>query len=235
MKDLSFSIVSHEGLYTFTDTLLGILAEHDLSATGIPAFQTAVTDHFDAFDKSLKRDRKDALTEELVRADSARDDRLIGFRMYVEATAYRANPDWGPASERIMDVVRRYGVGAWRTGYAAETASIKNLVADLQQEPLASDISLIEATPWLTELQQAQEAFDTLYAQRMTQEQEDIMPIADSRKKLVASLRNLLNMIDLQHQLESAGPLASIVSSIDELTTSTMITARAEQTRQEPE
>lgn len=231
MKELSFSIVSHEGIYTFTHTLLGFMEPHDLTTFGLVPFKTKVEAAFAEFDKSLKRDMKDSFTDDLEAADAARDDRHIGFRMYVEAAGYRASADWQAASERIMEVIRRYGTDAWRKGYATESAAINNLLGDLAEEPLATDVATIEANSWKGELEQAQQAFEAIYEERLKQEKEDIMPIRSSRKALVEALRNLLSMMELQQQVNNNEPLTSIISSTDELIGTTMTTARAEQTR----
>lgn len=231
MKRLSYYIVSHEELYTFTNTLLNLVAEHDLSATGIPAFVTPVQDSYNAFDKSLKRDYSNELTEQLAQADAVRDDRFIGLRMYVDAAAYRGLEGWEEAAARIRKIIDRYGTDLYAQGYATQSASVNNLLTDLQAEGAAADMALIEALPWADALQGAQTSFENLWEQRLSEEQEDVLPIIESRKALVNDLRNLMNMIELQGQIAQGEALPALISSIEQLVANTMATARANQTR----
>lgn len=231
MKELSFYIITHEDLYTFTDTLLGLLTEHDLSATDIPAFIAPVNNSFADFDKSLKRDLSNNLTPLVREADSNRDRCFIGFRMYVEAAGYRLAEGWKEASGRILRVIHRYGSDAYKAGYAEETAAIKNMITDLTEPSLAADVQLIEATPWLNALDTSQNTFDGVWAQLMSQQQEEILPLEDSRKALVKDLRNLLSMIGLRATISDNEALQALTASIDQLISNSMATARAQQAR----
>lgn len=231
MERLSYYIVSHEELYTFTKTLLNLIAEHDLSATGIPAFVAPVQDSYNAFDKSLKRDYSNEITEQLAAADAVRDDRFIGLRMYVDAASYRGLAGWEEAASRIRKIIDRYGADLYKQGYATQSASVNNLLTDLQAEGAAADMALIEATPWADAVQAAQSGFETLFEQRMSEEQDDVLPIVESRKALVNDLRNLMNMIELQGQIAQGEAMPALISSIEQLVANTMATARASQTR----
>ncbi|TAJ15675.1 hypothetical protein DMA11_00270 [Marinilabiliaceae bacterium JC017] len=235
MKKVAYYLFSHNGLFTFVKRLLAIVEEKDAATLGLAVFVDMVKRLFSNFDKALKRDMVDPFTVKVGEADQERDNRFLGFKNYVNACRYRKSEAWQQAAEQIGRAIERYGGDLYRMANAEESAAIRNLVSDLNTEPLLTACNTIEAGAWISELTEAQEAFSLLEQQRVSETEANYFTLGETRKPLVAGTRSLLKMIELQQQASNNAELNQLVEQLNNLISQSMASARISHTLNEKE
>jgi len=156
----------------------------------------------------------------------------VGFRTYVEAASYRTIPEWNTAADKILEVIRRHGWTAYGFGYKAETAAITNIISEIRNK-CVSELDLIGANEWLSELEASQQDFDTVAHQSITDLPTGEPTIWEIRPQLTNSLKSLFSMISLLNFGTPNEELASLETALNELIIGSMATVKATGTRAE--
>ncbi|TAJ12447.1 hypothetical protein DMA11_12885 [Marinilabiliaceae bacterium JC017] len=235
MKKIAFYLFSSNALYTFIKRALALIEEKDPTALGLAVFVNKAKALFNNFDSALKRDMVDPLTVKVNDADQTRDNRYIGLKNYVNACRYRESEAWQQAAEQIGRAFERYGSELYRMSNAEESAAIRNLVNDLNTEPLLTACNTIEADPWISELIVAQESFTVLEQQRVSQTDKNTFTLRETRKPLVTALRSLLKMVELQQQATENAELDLLVEQLNNLISQSMTSVRMSHSLNEKE
>lgn len=235
IKKISYYLLSSDALYTLSSDALDIIALQDITPYGIQVLVDRATASLNKFDIALKRDMVNPLTQQIIEADEARDNSFLGFKAYVGACHYKASPIWQEASDQLKRAINRYGSELYDMAYAEESSSIDNLLGDLNQDPLSTYITTIEATSWRTQLEVDQNAFKALRQQQNVETETGLPTIVETRKPLINDLRALLTMIGLQAGILNDVALNNMVSALNNLIDTTMTSARQSQSLSEPD
>lgn len=152
----------HFQFVTETKDLLG-------AETAVAAAIKPLSDNFSARwereDEALKKIHKSALTEQIREADKARDETFSGTAELVRAMCKHFNPTIKEMAKRLQVVMDTYGNVAAKT-LTAETSAIYNLLQELDLPKYTDDRINCNLNPWLNELKNRNEAFETLYKKR---------------------------------------------------------------------
>lgn len=140
----------------YTPTVLGIEQKYP--------FYLAV---FDAEAKALNVVQGSVLTDELIDADSERDDTFNGLSTTIKAALNHFDPETKAAANRLKLLFNTYGNLAVKP-YDQETASIVKLVAELRGSYLA-DSTKLNLSGWVTELEAKNNAFEAIKQSRYTE------------------------------------------------------------------
>jgi len=116
-------------------------------------------------DIALKKIVKSAFTEEIQDADKERDKLFRALAGTCKAALNHFDADVRAAAKRLKIVFDTYGDVA-KKAFNEETSALYNLLADLKSSVYAGDVATVGLTPWLTPLEESNNAVRNLAAAR---------------------------------------------------------------------
>lgn len=228
----NFSLFPSDELYTFAKRALAIVEE---KRTGVPTLIPLLdrtTQQFSLYQNALEREKKNPYTSLLSAKDHLRDAAFMVLRTYAEAMSYRIKEGWASASQKIIEVIRRYGWSAASFGYKAESAAINNMTAELRGK-CATEVQLINAEEYLAELEAAQKDFESVAHLSVTNAPSGDPTIWDVRPNLSNSLKSLFSLISLLNASTPSNDLAMLETTLNELVVKSLASVKAADTRTE--
>lgn len=139
--------------------------------------------------------RKSALTKELAMADKARDSIYRGFADAVKSARNHYNAEKKVAAKKFAILLRQIGNIARKTYEAASTAYTK--LVDEASTTFASEISTMELTGWIAEIDQRNKAFVTLMNNRYKEgSQKTAIRMTQVRAEIDVAYRAIANRLD---------------------------------------
>jgi Family of unknown function (DUF6261) len=112
-------------------------------------------------------ERGNLLTPELQALDARRDDAITGLRAAANAFAYHFDPVFKNAATVLAAAIDKYGTGLAKLNYVAETEVLESFVGDTSSDAtLAAALSTLQLNSWVTELNEANQRFNTTYLSR---------------------------------------------------------------------
>jgi len=232
INSLNFSLFPSDELFTFAKRTLTIVEPKVVQTPGLVPFFNKTSETFALYQTALERETKNPFTLLLSEKDAVRDPAFMAFRIYVEAASYRILPGWAAAANKILEVIRRHGWSAAALGYKAETAAITNIISEVRNK-CADELNLIGATEWLNELETAQQDFDSVAHQSITDAPIGEPTIMSVRPLLTNSLRSLFSMISLLNSGTPGEELTALETALNELIVRSLATVKAAGTRAE--
>jgi hypothetical protein len=118
-------------------------------------------------DVALELIRKSAITKKIAEADTTRDITFRGLTDFVRTSTQHFNTDKREAAYQLKVVLDHYGNLAHKS-YAAETASIYNLLQELNDK-YAAEIAQVGIGDWVSQLEADNAAFQTLLDARFAE------------------------------------------------------------------
>jgi hypothetical protein len=174
---------------------------------------------WEELDSFFMLERGSILTDDLVALDGRRDDALVGIRTVAAGYARHFNANTKAASERVLACIDKYGSAIQNQNMLAETETLRNLVADFETDVLVSNaLTVLNLTAWVTELKDANNAFNQVYLQR-TQEASEKPDdsLATKRKPAIDAYRKLIKTLDAKDTLDPSPALSSLMNKLNEL------------------
>lgn len=154
----------------FIADVLGIVSLNNPAQLQVNSQFTQLQTEYSALQELFKTDRGNPVTDEILALDIRRDDAVTGMSALVNAYTYHFNPALRNPANVLQANLKLYGAGIARDNYMSETASISSIVGDWKNKAeLQAAITTLQLADWLTELEQANTAFNTRYISR-TQE-----------------------------------------------------------------
>ena len=182
-KELEIKTVGQKKLdnamhVTYHTEMHGILKSADQAKTGIPA--EIMTDYNGGITEETELNREaqaDALTAELVKADTARDRAVQYF--FAAVRAARLSPDEAvqKAAAALMPTVSVYS-GAPTEAADRETALISGLVVDLKKAELTAHLTTLHLADLPAKLEALNKAFSDLATKRSDGRAATRLPLA---------------------------------------------------------
>lgn len=143
--------------------------------------------------------------QSIAEADAQRDKLFAGIKIYIRGFERLPNMPGYADAMALLEVFKTYGLDLDKLNYAAETAQMNKLLADLEKPGNAAKLKTLNLTEYTAQLKQAQADFEALYAEQ-AEANADLhqMPSATSiRKSLEAALRNYYNLLTAMKNVES--------------------------------
>ena len=160
-------------------------------------------------------------TLELEKLDDARDKALRGIISYVEAYTLHYDDEMRLIAQKVLNQINSYGKAIARQKYQIETVVIRNLCVDLMEKPdMISAIATMNLTDWIAHLNTKNEAFNTLYLQRVDEEASKIT--VDKRQLIsegIEAYKSLVSLIDAHAILNPSEGLSELISRLEALAT----------------
>jgi hypothetical protein len=118
-------------------------------------------------DKALEVLRKSSYTAEIVHLDGVRDGTYRGLTETVRAGLHHYSTPMREAAEKLEVIFEHYGNLSAKP-YNEETSGIYNLLQDLRAK--ANEVSILNLSGWLDELEVNNQAFETAILARNAEE-----------------------------------------------------------------
>lgn len=168
----------------FISDILGIVSLNDPAQLQVSGQFTQLQAEYVSLQELFKTDRSNPVTEEIIALDIRRDEAVTGISVLVNAFTYHFNPVLRNPAKLLQANLKLYGAGIARDNYMSETATISSIAGDWKNKPeLQAAVSSLQVGDWLTELEQANTAFNTRYISR-TQEIGAISPDSIKQKRV---------------------------------------------------
>ncbi len=167
---------------------------------------------------SLGSSNREALTDEIIKADDRRDESFVSLRDHIEAgTRRQGNAPYQQASERLKVIFDENGRNLYRKALARQSAMLSNLFVDLRSSEALKDLAMVNATEWLSELQADEERFKQLYNSRKAQKEmtTNTLPGEEVKKDLKNAIEVLLAIVNGLHQGEILKDSEEVVETIN--------------------
>lgn len=229
MKEIKNAKLSHarnaEHFQFHADVLAAVTAEF-AAAQKLNTLRDEYTALFQKEDEVFVTTRTLTGTADVEQADAARDNLSIYLCQMVDTKCYSPLPDEKAAAERLTLRISPYRQ-AHTKPYAENTALVTNLVADLQAETCAADISLLGLTDTVTALNTANEVFNTAYVARSEEKQaidsnekmRTIRPQVDAAYRALTDAINALYRVNelVTKDAEAGTALSTVIDRVNAL------------------
>jgi len=229
---VNYSLLTSKELFTFIVRIIAIFTGKVLTGTGLDAFFKNLKDAFNPFSKALERESKDPYTEKLAQKDADRHEGFLAFRNYVESCSHRLKAGYHDAAVKILAIIRKHGWSAMSFGNKKETAALLNMISEIKSK-CSAELTLLAANEWLSELEAAQQAFETTMSESVVPSVGNEPTIAGTRPAATNAVKSLISEISLQYTATGDAQMAEYAKSIDDLIVKTMASAKANATRAE--
>ena len=149
---------------------------------------------FNREDEALKKITKSAHTENLQKADAARDEVFTGMIETVGANSKHFDHKIKDAARKVKIITDTYGNVA-RKPLNEETAEIYNLLQDLRKIP--DLLKLVKIEDWVNELERLNKEFDVIIKERFDESaSKTSIVLRDARREVDAAVREIFKRIE---------------------------------------
>lgn len=238
IENLHFSLLQAQELDAGAERILNLVTE-SLPADPVLGFLiTLVGKDRAALQLALSNAQGSAHTALIAEKDAARDDAFIVFRTHCEsATRRRTKPGHVVAGELLLRHIRTAGYSLHSFGNSRETGALNALLIALETADAKAAVTLLAAGELLSELKEAQSAFELAINDRIDSEAAEKYPaLAAARAVLGNRLQLLLSLIDSLNDFDTTNArpeLDLLITRINEVIVAILTPARARRTRGE--
>ncbi|TAJ13602.1 hypothetical protein DMA11_08570 [Marinilabiliaceae bacterium JC017] len=229
IKTINYSLLLSRVLFTLAQRCLTLYNEFLTEDNGLKVFRDKLAEVFGHYAQAFERETSSPYTERKANKDNKRDNAFIAFRTYIEACSYHDFENWIEYAEDILAVIQKHGWTAYKLGYKKETAALTNLVSEIRNKHEVA-LNALSADIWLDELEAANEAFEAVKKESVTNTTTEAT-ISETRPELEQAMRSLFTMTDLLYQANPTDGLKKLITDLNELISQTMATAKAAATR----
>lgn len=195
IQKIDLSRLRNEEHYSFHNETNDLVLRFTAEALGIQRLYPAYEAAFATEGEVLNLLQKSMFTGPIADADADRDLLARGLKDTVKGAEKHFNPAVAEAARRITILLDSAGNIADK-GYNEETAAIKALVNDLENQH-AADVATLGIADWVSELKNRNAAFETLLDERYTEEADkNPLKMKEARKQIDAAYRDLTNLLD---------------------------------------
>ena len=233
ITSLNFSLFPSNELLTFAKGTISVAEAKKTQLPVIVPFLSNVTLKCGVYQSALEREQKNPLTKLQISKDEIRNDAFTAFRSYGEYAESRRKDSWNVAAVAILSVIRKHGWSAQTWGYKAKSAAFTNIISELKSK-YTTELKLIGADELLNELAAAQTDFEDAAKQVVESASVTHEPtVSETRPELVIAIKALFQIVSLQEISAPSADVAALISSLNELITTSLSTVKATGTRAE--
>lgn len=159
------------------------------------------------------------LTNDVEQLDKRRDDAVSGIRMLAESYTRHFDESYKAAAELVLNIFNNHGKAVQSLNYQAQTEAVRSLVEDFETNPnVVSAIAQLQATAWVTELNAANEAFDTMYLERTKETStKPGQSLSNRRRQAVEVLNTFLATVEATQRIMPKPGLPELIAQINTL------------------
>jgi hypothetical protein len=158
-----------EYIQLMTD-ILAIVAKNDPNALQVSEPYNTLKAKLDSIESIFKIQQGNVISDELFELDARRDNAINGIISMVNAYSYSTDENLKKQALLLQNHLSAFGSGIARDNYQSQTASIRNILFDWNEQPeLQAALTALNLEAWRTELSNANTLFGERYLDRAQQ------------------------------------------------------------------
>jgi uncharacterized protein YicC (UPF0701 family) len=192
----SYESLRNETHVEFHTTFNSLFTRYSVGTLGITVLYNVYKPLFDEEVAALDQILKSALTPLIEDQEQKRDQVLRGFCDAVKSALNHYDTTRRNAAQKVEVILEHYGNIAAKP-YDEETAAIDDLCRELQKQGNIEQVNTLGLGEWLSQLSQANRAFDALMMQRYTElSKRPDLHMRDIRKQVDGAFRAILDLLE---------------------------------------
>jgi len=233
ISSLNFALFPSNELFTFSKNVIALAEAKKLKIPAIEPFLLNANTKTIAFQSALERESKNPLIKSQSDSDKIRIDAFMTFRNYSESATTRQKQGVPEAAAVIIATIRKHTWTIQSLGQKARTAAITNIISETKTKH-AAELTLIGGNELLDELTHAELDYESAFKKVQESIATSNEPtVADTRPEAVAAIKALFQIVSLQEISAPSADVAALISSLNELITTSLSTVKATGTRAE--
>mgnify|MGYP000875495270 FL=1 len=210
------------------------LSQEDLETLKLKDAAKVFDEKYKAFDAAVQPMRGDVDTKELNKLDERRDKALIGLYGHVRVFTGFPEEAKATAAQQLQAILLKYDKAPQTKPLREETATVSNIVSDLEVADAKAKLTLIGADKWLDELKDANKKFEAAYNARTQRNMDLVGQTKEKRIALDDEYRRLAHTINALATLGGEAPYKRLMSSINADIQQALLAERPETKKKEP-
>lgn len=157
------------------------------------------------------------LSLQLTQLDERRDQAIICLRTLSEGYVRHPKTAQQEAGKQLLACINRYGNRLYALNYSAETATLKQLLSELQTRPeYQQAIETLQLTDVVNEMKQANQAFEQLFVQRIEETvQSDGLSNRELMRQATEAYRTLLKHLEAHATLTPSNEYQLLIDHLN--------------------
>ena len=217
-ETIRFSELWNEEAFQFITEVMRLIEQHTVVKTKIDTeYQTFIKLRRE-MDDLLEVIRKSYITEEIVAADTERDNTYNTFRAIVKASVSHFDETRKKAACKLRIVFEHFGDLA-KEGYNQETASLYNFIQELNTK-YANELTQLRMQEWVTKLDVDNKAFEALLSSR--DKEISMLPKAsmpELRYQIYESYKKMIAFVQASFLITSEAALIPFLNELNTIVT----------------
>ncbi len=224
-----FSRYRNSEFLQYMKDVLELVNAHDVATLQLTTQHGALTTLTNQMDNLFQQEQSSGITQELVDLDNRRDAAFMGIKSTLEANEYHFDKAVQSAATSLLYNMNNYGTNIPRMNYQAETAVIDSMLSDWEAETaLATAVTTLQLSTWVTELKTANEAFNDRYLARISESAANpAISFTAVREEGATAYRALVAHIEAHATLGSNAIHQSLVNEVGVLAKQYNVTVNA--------
>ena len=210
------------------------LSQEDLETLKLKDAAKVFDEKYKAFDAAVQPMRGDVDTKELNKLDERRDKALIGLYGHMRVFTGFPEEAKATAAQQLQAILLKYDKAPQTKPLREETATVSNIVSDLEVADAKAKLTLIGAEKWLDELKDANKKFEAAYNARTQRNMDLVGQTKEKRIALDDEYRRLAHTINALATLGGEAPYKRLMSSINADIQQALLAERPETKKKEP-
>ena len=195
IERIKFGELWNEEAFQFVSEVIFLIGQHTSVKTKIDADFQNLVNLKNQMDELLEVIKKSYITQEIVDADTQRDNTYNSFKAIVKAYSTHFDENRKKAACKLKIVFDHYGELA-KEGYNQETASLYNIIQELNNN-FANELNLLRLQEWVSKLDTDNKAFETLL--RTRDKETSLLPkssMVELRSQIYEAYKKMINLIN---------------------------------------
>ncbi len=194
----------------------GYLAKENLDTLQLKAVATAFDQSLATLEASVTQAQKTGFTNAIVAADDQRDNIYTGFTGALRSATRFPDADVAQSAAQLLLITDKYGQGVTRLPQREESAVLSTIVTELRTAENAAHLQKTGLTLWVDKLDQANLAFDELYASRTEKEAEFITGLTRTQRTASqTAFEQLVRAIEAYAYINGEAPYKALAEKIN--------------------
>lgn len=196
IKKLDAKSLRNNEHFQFSTDFKALVMKHDPEKLKVKPLFEDYCKAYDDEDEAMLVVRKSAVSEDIVNADTRRDNDFRGFADAVKATTKHFNPQVVTAATKVKILLDTTGNVAPMAN-DQETSKIYNLIQELRSPAYSSEIALMKLEDWVSRLEESNQAFETLSRQRVEEvSQRTLLKVKETRIVVDEQYKSIIARIE---------------------------------------
>ena len=195
-----------------------IVSQHGPDQLKVKAQYQGLHQLYQQLENSLQQANTRSLTPQLTQLDAQRDQAIICLRMISEGYTRHPKATQRKAGQLLLACMGRYGNRLYDLNYSAETATLKQLLRDLQTDSeCTSAIQALHLEEVVSEMKRANQEFEKLFIQRLEESsQVEVQSTRELIQKITEAYRTLLKHLEAHAILTPSSDYKLLIDHLNE-------------------